>query len=234
MSPPPAQPDPADLPVADPHLLHAIPHGPDLGRPRRVAQGRRVPAVVHRPVAAEQHAAVHIGGQEGLERAAGPAVQFLGVQAGRPAEGGQPDQRGVVAGVVRDGQRPFSTQPDLAAGRFLQLGREGPEPPDREQVKAQQRALAEQGFRGRREHARRHQGRGVTRFGVDQHDIEPGRRGAPGDRRPDDSAARDDDVCDLGHMHSLRRHYPDQVRRSEACGGGALPPSQPRWAPVVS
>src|SRR5580692_2231206 len=72
-------------------------------------------------------------------------------------------------------------------GDLFELGREGPEAPDGEQVEPEQRVLAEQGFRDR------------------------------------------------------RRHDPDQVRRSKACGGGtrgrrpvdALPPSQPWRAPVV-
>jgi len=59
----------------------------------------------------------------------------------------------------------------------------------------------------------------TSRFTVNlgiRYDVEPGRGGPPCDRGSDDTAARDDDIC--GHGHSLRRHYPDQVRRSEARG----------------
>ena len=79
-----------------------------------------------------------------------------------PAEGRQPHQRGVVPRVVGDRERPLAAQPDLMAGRVLQLGRERAEPADREQVEPEQRALAEQGLRGGREHARGDQRRRVT------------------------------------------------------------------------
>jgi len=46
--------------------------------------------------------------------------------------------------------------------RLLELGRERREPGQGEQVDPEQRALAEQGFRDRGEHSRRHQRRGVT------------------------------------------------------------------------
>ena len=67
----------------------------------------------------------------------------------------------MIAGIVRDGEGALPAQADPVAGQLLQLGREGAEPADGQQVEAQQRPLAEQGFGDRREHPRGHQGRTV-------------------------------------------------------------------------
>ena len=221
ISPPSASATPRARPSAPSrgqHRGHPVPHDPHPGGRRRLAQRGRVPPVVDRPVAREQHPAVHVRGEEGLQLAAGPAVEFLGVEPGGAAERRQPHQRRVVARVVGDGQRALAAQADPVAGHLLELGRERREPGQGEQVDAEQRALAEQGLRDRGEHPGRHQRRGVALRRIGQDDIEPGRGGPPGDRGSDDTAARDDDICGHGHEHSLRRHYPDQVRRSEARG----------------
>jgi hypothetical protein len=142
---------------------------------------------------------VHVRGEEGLQLAAGPAVEFLGLEPGRAAERRQPRQRGIVARVVGDGQRALAAQADPVARHLLELGRERREPGQGEEVDPEQRALAEQGFRDRGEHARCHQRRGVAVGRIGQDDIESGRGGPPGDRGSDDTAARDDDICGHGH-----------------------------------
>ena len=217
------EPDAAGPPVPGQHLGHAVPHHPHLGGRRRLTQRGRVPPVVDRPVAREQHAAVHVRGEEGLQLAAGPAVQFLRVQPGGPAERRQPHQRRVVAGVIGDGQRALAAQADPVAGHLLEFGRERTEPGHSEQVDAEQRTLAEQGLRDRGEHPGRHQRRGVAVGRVDQDGIEPGRGGLPGDRGPDDAAARDDDICGNGQGALPSPALPG----SGTTVGGARPPSQP-------
>ena len=210
------------------HRGHPVPHGPHPGGGRRLAQRGGVPAVVDRPVAGEQHPAVHVRGEEGLQLAAGPAVEFLRVQPGGAAERRQPHQRGVVARVVGDGQRALSAQAHPVTGHLLELGRERREPGQGEQVDAEQRALAEQGLRDRGEHPCRHLRRGVVLGGIGQDDIEPGGGGPPGDRGPDDTAARDDDICGDGHEILPSPALPG----SGTTVGGARPPSQPLGAPV--
>src|ERR1700723_1796654 len=71
------EPDAAGPPVAGPDLQHTIPYEADLRQARRFPQGGDVAAVVDGPVAREEHAAVHVGGEEGLHVAARPAVQFF-------------------------------------------------------------------------------------------------------------------------------------------------------------
>ncbi len=122
---------------------------------------------------------------------------------------------------------PVTAQADPTAGRLFQLGREHGEP---SQGQPEQSLLAEQALRYRRQHPRGHQRRGLAALRIHDDDIEPGHRRPPGDRAPDDTTARDDNVRGHGHVHSLRRYDPDQVRRSEAA---SLPLSPLPGAPVV-
>ncbi len=100
----------------------------------------------------------------------------------------------MIPGIVRHGEGALPAQADLLAGQLLQLGHDGGEPPDGQQVQPQQRVLPEQGLRHRREHARGDAGRALAGLRVNQDHAVPGGRRPPGDRGPDDPAAGDDDI----------------------------------------
>ena len=190
----------------------------DAGPAGRHAEGGQVAAVVDRQVAGGEDAAPGGRGQKRLQPTARPGVEALGLEPDRVAELGQPVERGQVAAVVGDREGSLGPEPGRLPGRRLELGVEGGEAVDRVQVQGQQVLLAEDGLGDRAEHARRDQARLVIGVRIDEGDLVPGDGGAPGDRGADHAATDDDDVS-VHHglpALSLRRHYPDQVRRSEA------------------
>ena len=188
------QPDAAGPAAAGQDLGHPAAHRPHPGCRGRRPERRRVPPVVHRPVAREQRAAPHVRRQERLQRPALEPIQLLGVQPQRPAEGDQPEQRGVITSVVRDRERALPAQADLLAGQLLEFGGEGGEAPDGQQVQPQQRVLPEQGLRPGASMPAATRDAPSPACGSHQDHVEPGRGRAPGDRGADDAATRDDDV----------------------------------------
>ena len=196
----------------------------DPGGRRGRAQGGQVPAVVHGQVAGGEYAAAGGRCEERLAPAAFPGVKAFGLEPDREPEVGEPVECGQVAVVVGDGERALGAQSGGGVSGLFQFGVERREAADGVQVEVEQVPLAEHRFRYRAEHACRDQARPVgrprvvgaraTATGIDEDDVLPRPGGAPGDGRADHPAAHDNDV--RVHARSLRRHYPDQVRRSEA------------------
>jgi hypothetical protein len=190
----------------------------DARRGRRRAEGGQVAAVVDRQVAGGEDAAPGGRGEERLESTARPRVEALGLEPDRVPELGQPVEGGEVAAVVGDREGALGPQPGPDPGGRLELGVERGEAVDRVQVQREQILLAEDGLGHRAEHARRDQARLVVGIRVDEDHRPASGGGSPGDRGADHAAANDDHVS-VHHGSpalSLRRHYPDQVRRSEA------------------
>ena len=104
----------------------------------------------------------------------------------------------MITGIVRDRERALAAQAGLLPGQFFQFGGESGEPPDGQQVQPQQRVLPEQGLRHRREHARRDHGCALAGLRIHADHAEPGGRGPPGDRRPDDAAPGDGNISVQG------------------------------------
>jgi hypothetical protein len=207
------------------------------------AQGGQVTAAVHRQVAGGEDAARRVRGEEGLQPAALPGVEALGAQADTVAEVGEAVERGQVPAVVGHREGALGAQAGCLPGGSFQFRVEAGEPLDRVQVEVQQVLLAEHGLGDRGQHPRRDQACLVVRLRVvatwvDERHALAGAASPPGDSGADHTAAHDDDVHpgamrgDLvqgnGHACSLRRHYPDQVRRSEADRLPLSPPSGSR------
>jgi hypothetical protein len=146
-------------------------------------------------------------------------AQALDSQAERAAKGEQPlERRGLVA-VARDQHGARAAVPGIATGDVGQLDAERLEGPGAAQPEVEQRALSEL----RLGHGGEHAGGDVPRAGItriEHHRAQTASGRAPGAREPDRPAADDGDVPRLRCCHcgipSLRRHYPDQVRRSAA------------------
>ena len=196
--------------------------GPDAARRGGRPERGQVAAVVDGQVAGGEYAAARARGEERLELAALPGVESLGLEPDRPPEVGEPVERGQVAAVVGDGEGALGAQAGALARRLFQFAVEAREAVDGVQVQVQQVLLAEDGLGDRAEHARRDQARlvagpRVVAAWVDQRHGPAGAGRPPGDGGADHAAAYDDDVRDpCRAARSLRQHYLDQVRRSEA------------------
>ena len=124
------EPDTAGPPVAGPDLQHAIPHEADLRQAGRFPQGRDVAAVVDGPVAREEHAAVHVGGEEGLHARGTPGCPVLRrpgpLTSGRRSAGAAPRSprgRRPRRASLRRAARPGGRKPPPARPRTSRSGR---------------------------------------------------------------------------------------------------------------
>ena len=199
-----------------------------------VGQRRDEAARVDGVVAGHVERQPHGRGERGLGAARLARAQPLDREVELPAVGVElVELLGVVA-VARDDQGAGAAQSGIAAGGLLELGAEGGEAGGRAEAEVEQRLLAELRLGDRGEHAGGVAPRAVL-GGVEHERAQAALRRAPGDGEADDAAADDGYVVLLGlRRHcvppSLRRHHPDQVRRSAAW----VPPSQPvRRAPVM-
>ena len=190
------------------------------------AQRGDEPARVDGVVAGDVEREPHGRRERRLGAARGGRQQPLDLEAEPAAEGEQPVERLGLVAVAGDDQRAGAVQARVLAGGLGELGGEGGEPGGGAQAELQQRVLAEARLGDGREHPGG-DAPGAGLAGVEHGDAQAGLRGAPRGRQPDRAAADDGDVrLGLSHHHdccapSLRRHDPDQVRRSA-----------PRWRPL--
>ncbi len=148
-------------------------------------------------------------GPEPLDRE--PALLAVGVEL--------VELLGLVA-VAGDDERAREAQARVAAGGLLELGAEVGEAGGGAQAEVEQRLLAELGLGDGREHAGG-VAPGAVLAGVEHERAQAALGGAPRHGEADDAPADDGYVVLLGlRRHcvppSLRRHHPDQVRRSAA------------------
>ena len=179
-------------------------------------------------VAVGEHAAGDPRREARLEVAAAAGRQPLGVEAERRVELVQAPQRLGVVAVGGHHERAALAKAGGQAAALLELGRERGPALAREQVHLQPGLLAEVRLGHRREHSRGHvRGAGARLAGAIDHEHgQAAPAGAPGASEADQAGADHDGVVACvprQFNHSLRRHYPGQVRRSAA----PQPPSQP-------
>ena len=164
--------------------------------------------------------------QRRLGAARGGREQPLDVEPEPLPEGEQPVERLRLVAIARDDERSRPAQAGVAARSVGELGAELREPGGGAQAEPEQRVLAELRLRDRREHPGRDMP-GARIACVEHAHAQSALGGAPRAREADRPAADYGDVR-LGMLHrhlqltpSLRRYYPDQVRRSA-----------PRWRPL--
>ncbi len=225
------------LAVGEPHAGDALALRGHAGHARtraheatRAAHGLRQrldeAARIHGVVAGDVERQAHRRRERRLRAARGGREQPLDLEPEPLPEREQPVERLRLVAIARDDERARPAQAGIAARSLGQLGAELRESRGRAQAEPEQRVLAELCLRHRREHAGRDMP-GARLAGVEHAHAQPALGGAPCAREADRPAADYGDVR-LGMLHrhlqltpSLRRYYPDQVRRSA-----------PRWRPL--
>ena len=215
-------------------LHRVLAHARDAGARAELRPGGRrggaergdQPARVDGMVVAELEREPHGRRERGLGAARGRGQEPLGAQAVAGVERGEPLERLRVVAVAGDDERAGRAQLRVDARRGGQLGAEARVRGGGAHAQLEQRLLAVLELGDGREHA----GGDVPRAGlagVEHEHAQAALGRPPRAREADRPAAHDEDVrLALLHRHdhctpSLRRHDPDQVRRSA-----------PRWRPL--